>query len=145
MLAASTLGLAGASMLHADVQSDAGLPAGRSYRLVVQTYDSSAASEIGPQARPLASAQRSVTAAELREGVRVGLLELRQGRSDSDKAGRVALRSPVVVAWVEEGRADLEFDGLRARPQPGSLRGEASRMGSADSVQISVRPSTVEA
>ena len=35
---------------------------------------------------------------------------------------------PVIVAWIEDGGGpDLEFDGLTARPQPGSSYGVASR------------------
>jgi hypothetical protein len=30
-----------------------------------------------------------------------------------------------VVAWVEPGEADLEFDARRARPTPGSFYGTA--------------------
>ncbi len=118
-------------MVHANVQSDAGLADGRSYRLVVQSYDD-------PGASPVGSTQRPVTAAELRAGVRVGLLELRQARPVSDSLEGVSHATPVVVAWVEEGKADLELDGLRARPRPGSLRGTAPRT-SADAVQISVQ------
>jgi hypothetical protein len=44
-----------------------------------------------------------------------------------------------VVAWVEEGKADLELDGLRARPRPGSLLGAAPRQKNGRPVQISVR------
>jgi hypothetical protein len=136
LLAASALGIGGANMLHADVQSDAGLADGRDYRLVVQSYEGADGASVDLSARPLASTQRSVTAAELRQGVRVGLLELRQDRSESDGS------PAVVVAWVEEGKADLAFDGLRARPQPGSLRGAAPRVpGRADqAVHISVKP-----
>jgi hypothetical protein len=140
LLAASTLGVAGASMVHADVQSDAGLAAGRSYRLIVQSYDQAEGATFDPYARPLASTQRSITDAELREGVRVGLLELRQDRRDADDSAQAQRTKPVVVAWVEEGRADLELDGLRARPQPGSLRGAAPRPGALETAQISVRP-----
>jgi len=138
LLAATTVGVAGASMVHADVQGDAALEAGRNYRLIVQSYEHAEGSELTAKARPLASAQRAVTAEELKTGVRVGLLELRQpGRESDGHAGRA---KPVVLAWVEEGRPDLELDGLRARPQPGSLLGTATRGATTGTtVQISVR------
>jgi hypothetical protein len=76
--------------------------------------------------------QRAITAAELRQGVKVGLLDFRHTRRSSDA-------KPVVVAWVEEGQPDLELDGLRARPQPGSLLGAAPCEGNAAAVQISMK------
>jgi hypothetical protein len=131
LLAATTLGVA-ASTLHADVQGDARLDDRRTYRLVVQSYSHDAADE-----HPLASMQREVTAEELRAGVRVGLLEFRQGRWDADSPRANA--KPVVLAWIEEGRADLELDGLRARPRPGSLQGTTSGVAEDGALQISVR------
>jgi hypothetical protein len=136
LLAATTLGVAGASVVHADIQSHARLDETRTYRLVVQSYDHAAAESEGE--RPNASLQRQVTAAELRAGIRVGLLEFRQrddSGADSDAPGNGA---PVVLAWVEEGTADLELDGLRARPQPGSLRGAATATDADGTVRISV-------
>jgi hypothetical protein len=134
LLAATTLGVVGASVVHADIQSQARLDESRTYRLVVQSYDHAAAPSQGD--RPKASLQRQVTAAELRAGIRVGLLEFRQhhdSAADTDAVG-----SPIVLAWVEEGTADLELDGLRARPQPGSLRGAATEMDADGTVRISV-------
>ncbi len=80
------------------------------FRLIAHTYQRSAASSGGWRAgRPLASVQREVTAAELREGLSVDLVSL--GVADEDQ---------VVVAWVEPGSATLELDGLTAVPPPGA-------------------------
>jgi hypothetical protein len=126
-------------MVHADIQSDARLDAGRSYRLIVQSYDHADVSTLGTRERPVASTQRAVTPEELKQGVRVGLLEFRQDRREPDDGVDVATARPLVLAWVEEGRPDLELDGLRARPQPGSLLGASPRGNAADAVHISVR------
>jgi hypothetical protein len=126
-------------MVHADIQSDARLDAGRSYRLIVQSYDHADVSTLGTRERPLASTQRAVTPEELKQGVRVGLLEFRQDRRESDDGVSIATGRPVVLAWVEEGRPDLELDGLRARPQPGSLLGTSPRPSGEGNVHISVR------
>ncbi len=135
ILAAATLGVVGANVVHADVKGDGQLDEGRSYRLIVQSYEDVDGSGAGR--RPLASTQRAVTAAELRAGVRVGLLELDE-QADFDEAEGT---TPVVLAWVEEGKPDLELDGLRARPHPGSLRGSAPRLGRVCSVNIDMRRS----
>lgn len=132
-------------MVHANVQSDAGLDASRSYRLIVQSYDHADVSAIGLRERPVASFQRTVTADELRQGVRIDLLELRHGRPEADVDEGKPTARPVVLAWVEEGRADLELDGLRARPRPGSLLGAAPRTGAKGTVQIAVRAPAVAA
>jgi hypothetical protein len=139
LVAATTLGMAGASVLHADIKSDARLDASRSYRLIVQSYDDADVATLGGDERPVASVQRAVTAEELKEGVRVGLLEFRHPGRGPDEARAGSRTKPVVLAWVEEGKADLELDGLRARPRPGSLLGAASRDGSDTDVRISVR------
>jgi len=128
LLAATTLG-DGADTLHADIRAN-GLREG-AYRLVVQTYDNADGRFPGRQARPVGSVQRAVTADELRQGVRVNLLELR-GRSDAAEHGS----SPVVVAWVEAGQPDLEFDGRQARPNPGNMYGVVRRFAKQEGVQI---------
>jgi hypothetical protein len=133
LVAATTLGLAGASLVEAQVQSDARLDDRRSYRLIVQSYEDGDLTGVDPQERPVASVQRAITGEELRHGVRVGLLDFRHTRRNSDG-------KPVVLAWVEEGQPDLELDGLRARPQPGSLLGAAPyEEGNSAAVQISVK------
>jgi hypothetical protein len=125
LLAATTLGAA-ADTLRAEVRA-AGLSGGGVYRLVVQSYDAT-----GRDARPVGSLQRSVSAEELRHGVNVNLLELRQ------PAAPVAQVQPLVVAWIEAGEPDLEFDGRNARPTPGSVYGVVKRAATQGVVQISL-------
>ncbi|HTQ45202.1 MAG TPA: hypothetical protein VMI75_20725 [Polyangiaceae bacterium] len=122
LLAAATLG-DGASTVHAEVKAD-GVRDG-AYRLVVQSYDRAGA------ARPVGSIQRAVTADQLRNGVHVNLVELRGAQA-------AAKRDPVIVAWIEAGEPNLEFDGLTARPQPGSSYGVASRPAQQDVARISL-------
>ncbi len=129
LLAATTLG-DGADTLHAEVRAR-GLRDG-AYRLVVQSYDSVEGRLPGREARPVGSLQRAVTAAELREGVHVNLLELRA------RSGELTSERPVVLAWIEAGQPDLEFDGRTARPRPGSVYGVVKRGASQDAVQISL-------
>ncbi len=93
------------------------------YRLVVQSYarchlDSEGAPAAG--ARPLSSSQRAVTPAELREGVDVRVLQLDAGQRARDS---------VVLAWVERGAPDLEFDALRARPTSEAVVGDSNALG----------------
>jgi hypothetical protein len=140
LLAATSLGLPGASTLHAEVRADMELSEGRDYRLVVQSYDPSVSSDVpSGRAKPMGSTQRSVTAAEMKEGVQVDLLELGQVAGSPDDAARGDLAKALVLAWVEEGRPDLEFDGLRARPKPGSYVGAVRRDAAQDSVQIAIK------
>jgi hypothetical protein len=130
LLAATTLGDA-ADTLRAEVRAD-GLSEGGIYRLVVQSYDQSEGLVPHEDARPVGSAQRAVTADELRIGVQVSLLELRQ------RAAARGVRAPLVVAWIETGKPDLEFDGRKARPAPGSVYGVVKRSAEQDAVQISL-------
>jgi hypothetical protein len=129
LLAATTLG-DGADTLHAEVRAR-GLTAG-AYRLVVQSYDASHGRVPGRDARPVGSVQRSVTADELQNGVHVNLLELRES------AAAATRERPMVVAWIEAGEPDLEFDGRTARPRPGNVYGVARREGRQDAIQISL-------
>ncbi len=129
LLAATTLGDV-AGTVHAEVRAD-GLSQDRAYRLVVQSYDAGHRSVPGPDARPVGSTQRAVTADELQQGVHVDLLELRAGLAASGQ-------TPVVVAWIEAGEPDLEFDGRRARPAPGSVYGVAKRGARQSRVSISL-------
>jgi hypothetical protein len=122
----TTLGDA-ADTLRAEVRAS-GLSGGGVYRLVVQSYDAT-----GRDARPVGSVQRSVSAEELRHGVNVNLLELRQS-----VASTAQLQSPLVVAWIEAGEPDLEFDGRNARPSPGSVYGVVKRAATKGVVQISL-------
>src|ERR1700722_1610865 len=103
LLASTTLGLEGANTVRADVQADEDLAESRDYRLVVQSFDAGEGKHPNPGARPVGSYQRSVTAAELRSGVRVHLVELRKSATGPSEGA--------VVAWIEAGKPDLEFDG----------------------------------
>jgi len=129
LLAATTLGDA-ADTLRAEVRA-AGLSGGGTYRLVVQSYD-----ETGRGARPVGSVQRAVSADELRQGIHVNLLELRQASGSSAVAE--PSQNPMVVAWIEAGEPDLEFDGRKARPTPGSVYGVVKRASTQGVVQISL-------
>jgi hypothetical protein len=100
--------------------------------LVVQSYDTTDGPVPGRYVRPVGSLQRAVTAEELRDGVRVELLEV---RTQAEKGRDLA---PVIVAWVEAGKPDLEFDGRTARPRPGSMYGSARRERRQDAVQINL-------
>ena len=131
ILAATTLGVeTAAETVHALVRSDSVPTSGEeSFRLIVQSYDAEGAKLPGERAKPVGSIQRAVTAAELRDGVKVNLLELRQMTS---------ARSPLVVAWIEGGKADLEYDGRMARPKPGSVYGTARGTGLSSDVSITL-------
>ncbi len=128
LVAATTLG-DGAGTLHAEV-SATGLSQAGAYRLVVQSYDEVESGQPAPAARPVGSTQRAVTADELRQGVHVSLLELRDSTAGTP--------SPLVVAWIEAGEPDLEFDGRTARPAPGSMYGSVRRSSTQDAVHISL-------
>jgi hypothetical protein len=128
LLAATTIGLGHLDRVRAEVTADKGAfgAAGGRYRLVVQSYarDSVAAGNLpGLRHKPLASAQRSVTAEELSRGVAVDVL----------RVGESVDASQVIVAWIEQGEADLEFDGAEARPSESAWYGasESRELGSA--------------
>lgn len=120
LVAATTLGVSGVDQIRARVTSETDVQDEGELRLIVQSY----ARETLDQGRlpskdvqPLASIQRAITAEELRDGVDVSVLQLPEtGSSDS-----------IVVAWVERGVADLEFDGMEARPRDGAYYGIAQR------------------
>lgn len=154
LLAATALGVPSASTVRAEVRAETELSEGRDYRLVVQSYDPADRDAVFKgRAHPVGSVQRSVTADELRHGVRVDLMELRQsdsggdavssrqpGRSQPiDDAARGNLAKSLVLAWVEEGKPDLELDARRARPMPGSLVGTVGREPKQDTVRIAVK------
>lgn len=111
LLAATTLGAGRFDQIRARVSGTAEV--GRNYRLVVQSYAKDAldaAGHPGRYARPIASTQRAVTTEELASGVSVSVMQV---ADDLEK-------NPVVIAWIEPGEADLEFDARAARPQPGT-------------------------
>ena len=120
-MAATWLGIGHAETVRAEVKlsGDPLAGAGR-YRLIVQSYDKlERTASIPASLRPRASAQRSVTSDDLARGIRIDLVEFTENAlANRDKS--------VVVAWVEAGEADLEFDARRARPTPGSLYGMAA-------------------
>jgi hypothetical protein len=129
LVAATSLGITHAETVRAEVKltGDA-LEGGGRYRLIVQSYDKlDRASFIPSSVRPRASAQRAVTADDLARGIRIDLIELGEGDKSDDNQG-------VVVAWVEPGEANLEFDARRARPTPGSLYGVAESNSSVEIV-----------
>jgi len=112
-LLADTAGdLAGWGRRRVRVRHSLSASAPEGLRLVVQSYrerDVSAGRPLA-YARPLSSAQRAVSADQLRFGVQLDLVHF----EDEDE-------DVVVIAWAEEGEPDLDFDGLEARP-PRSAR-----------------------
>src|SRR6266542_971589 len=123
LVAATSLGVGYAETVRAEIKlpPPQALASGGRYRLIVQSYDDVGrvtATDIPASVRPRGSAQRTVTAADLIQGIRIDLIEL----GEKKEAGA---RQGVVVAWVEPGEADLEFDARRARPTPGSFYGVA--------------------
>jgi hypothetical protein len=122
LLATSSLGLARAETLVAQVVAP-GLRQSRGpLRLVVQTFDGDR------RGRPLTSVQRSVTASELRHGVRVDVVDL--------SAKQNSARPVQVMAWVEQGEATLPFDGRRSEPGRGSLVGYGRSTGGSVSLEL---------
>jgi hypothetical protein len=121
LLAATTTGMGNVQRVRAEVSADIpqGHPAdGSAYRLIVQSYSRAALAQGDlPSAniKPTASAQRAITLEELANGVAVDVLGV--GEAPADDA--------VVVAWVEPGKPDLEFDALRARPAFDAIYGSA--------------------
>ena len=124
LVAATTLGVAGVQRVRAAVSADP-RELGHSrdgFRLIVQSY---APSSLGSgqlpagRARPLASTQRAITPEQLARGISVDMLGLETSPGPS-------LETPVIVAWVEQGRADLDFDGLQARPAADAFYGVAT-------------------
>lgn len=137
LLAATTLGVDG-STVRALVRTEAPeIDEQAVYTLVVQSYDGS----MLHGARPVGSAQRIVTGAELRRGLEVSLVELRAvaapAKSETKKTSRKKEVSHAqVVAWIADGHAELEFDARGARPAPGSVFGTTPK--GAGTVQISL-------
>lgn len=125
LVAATSLGVAELEQVKARVSAAEVADEAGNQRLIVQTYDArdlrAGTAQPLAGARPLASTQRAVTAEDLRSGVEVNLVRL----------GQVG-QGQVVVAWVERGEPDLEFDGLRAAPPQsakfGSVEDDAVRL-----------------
>jgi hypothetical protein len=108
-LAATTVGLDDFGRLRIGVS--ARVAQTEALRLVVQVFRHE--SELvgglpGPNERPLAAAQRATNADELRSGVLMSVMVSTARRTWADGVR--------VLAWLEPGPPDLEFDGLCARP-----------------------------
>jgi hypothetical protein len=121
LVAATTIGAGALHHVRAAVSADARALGSSDvgYRLIVQSYapESFGAGARGlptVHARPLASTQRAVTREELTRGIAVDVV----GVSTSERA-------PIIVAWVERGKPNLEFDALRARPSQDAVYGVA--------------------
>jgi hypothetical protein len=126
LVAATSLGMGHLGFVRAEITAEPGVgtdAADGAYRLIVQSY---AAASVGADqrpeafARPLGSTQRAITAEELEKGVAVDIVQV----------GDSALDGSVVVAWIERGAPDLEFDARQARPAPDSSYGVAAPAGS---------------
>jgi hypothetical protein len=118
LVAATTLGVTGVDQVRAHISSGRH-PGDGDLRLIVQSYSTDALDRNArpkEYAEPLASTQRAITAEELRDGVDVSFLQL-----------PTATERSVVVAWVEQGLPDLDYDALQARPHDGSYYGVADR------------------
>ena len=53
--------------------------------------------------------------------------------------GAGAQEAPVIVAWVERGQADLEFDAFEARPSADAFYGVAVSTGDSSEVVLGRR------
>ena len=125
LLAATTLGVDGADTVRAEVRADEDLAESRDYRLVVQSFDADDGRrpELPARARS-ARTSASVTAAELRTGVHVNLLELRAGARRRPK--RRARSSP---GSRPESRTSSSTVGRRAPVRAACTGSRAKRLG----------------
>lgn len=122
LLAATSLGLGALGCVDAEIAFDEPLDDGEGeLRLVVQSYPAGSVRDGAPGVgrRPLGSTQRAVTREELRRGVPIRLVQLDAAQDRED-----------IVAWVERGAANLDFDARAARPSSGAAVGWASNEGS---------------
>jgi hypothetical protein len=116
LVAATSLGIPHAETVRTEIKlPPEALESGGRYRLIVQSYDTLGRPSLIPSGRPRASTQRTITSADLVNGVRIDLVEL----------GDEGATERRVIAWVEPGEANLEFDARRAKPMPGSFYGVA--------------------
>ena len=132
LVAATSLGLGALASLQAEVSLEEPLDDhDGELRLVVQSYAAGGVAGGAPAngKRPLSSFQRSVTREELRKGIPVRLVQLGEDLDAAD-----------IVAWVERGAPDLEFDARTARPGLGAAVGSAPALGGLPRVQLR-RPS----
>lgn len=132
LLAATTIGIGNLQRVRAEVSANIhaiGEAGGDGYRLIVQSYPrASLAQGDLPRAnvKPLASAQRAITLEELAHGVSVDVVGL----------GEEPAEDAIVVAWVERGKADLDFDALQARPSADAIYGTADTRAAAARAQV---------
>jgi hypothetical protein len=119
LLAVTSLGAVSVEHMRARVSiQDLAAATSAGYRLIVQSYarDSVGVGQLpGASHRPLASVQRAVTVEELAAGVAVDVLQIDQIRAGDQ----------LIVAWLEHGAPDLDFDALRARPSRSAVVGVA--------------------
>lgn len=133
LVAATTLGLGDFEHFRAEISADSSATTrGRAYRLIVQSYaaESLEGDLPSPRARPLSSVQRAVTAEELQRGINIDLVQLERS---ADAA--------VLIAWVEQGEPDLEFDALTARPSAAEVYGVAKLDSESGSARVVLRRS----
>jgi len=119
LVAATTLGIGGVDQVRAHIKAGCH-PGDGDLRLIVQSYSSDSLDRNAlpmAHAEPLASTQRAITAEELQEGIDVSFLQLPAPKSTDS----------VVVAWIEPGPPDLDYDALQARPHHGTYYGVAQR------------------
>ena len=136
LVAATTLGAGNFGHLRAQISADSSAAQGnQTFRLIVQSYDAACLDgELpGERAKPLSSIQRAVTAEELQRGISVDLVQL----GTPEELGT----NPVVVAWVEAGEPDLEFDAATARPDRTAIYGVGRLDEASPSAQIVLRRS----
>jgi hypothetical protein len=119
LVAATTLGIGGVDQLRARISAAGEVPGEGELRLIVQSYrpETLNRDQLPQQfAVPLASIQRAITAEELHAGIDVSLLQLPAEGTAGDA---------MVVAWVERGVPNLDYDALEARPRAGAYYGVA--------------------
>jgi len=113
LLAGTTVGLGYQGRWRAQISGERlNVRPGLNYRLVAQAYSAAQLTAGGvpsAAARPLGSAQRDITAEELAVGVAMDIVRI--GEADAHD-------EPVVIAWIEPGEPDLEYDARQARPEP---------------------------
>jgi hypothetical protein len=126
LVAATSFGVGHLGFVRAEITAEPGVgtdAAEGAYRLIVQSYEAaSVGADQRPEAfaRPLGSTQRAITAEELEKGVAIDIVQM----------GDSAPEGAIVVAWIERGAPDLEFDARQARPAPDSFYGVAVPAGS---------------
>jgi len=104
------------SRIRARVLGDLGLERSEALRLILQSYAPSGLDVGGiPRhgARPLGSSQWLLESEELKARVSVSLVHLGHAPETT------------LVAWVQAGGAELDFDARHARPPKGAWFGEA--------------------